>query len=57
MDKTIINFGDGEIEKQKLHQHKSPILISNVNINNVIVSNKVSFIKKGFEYFIGYKDA
>ena len=26
-------------------------------MNKVVVSNKVSFGKKGFKYFIGYKDA
>ena len=27
--KTIIKFGDIEIEKQKFHQHKKPISIKN----------------------------
>ena len=57
MDKIIIKFGDIEIEKQKFHQHKSPILIGNIDINKKVLSNKVSFGKKGFKYFIGYKDA
>ena len=56
MDKTIIKFGDIEIKKQKFHQHKSP-LINNIDINKIIVSNKVSFGNKGLKYFIGYKDA
>ena len=29
----------------------------NIDINKIVVSNKVSFGKKGFKYFIGYKDA
>ena len=57
MEKTIIKFGDIEIEKQKFHQHKRPISIKNIDINKIVVSNKVSFGKKGFKYFIGYKDA
>ena len=57
MDKTIIKFGDIEIEKQKFHQHKSPISINNIDINKTAVSNKVCFSKKVFKYFIGYKDA
>ena len=57
MDKTIIKFGDIEIKKQKFHQHKSPILINNIDINKTVVSNKFCFIKKGFKYFIVYKDA
>ena len=57
MEKTIIKFGDIEIGKQKFHQHKRPISIKNIDINKIVVSNKVSFGKKGFKYFIGYKDA
>ena len=57
MEKKIVKFGDLEIEKQTFHQHKIPILIENIDINKIAVSNKVSFGKKGFKYFIGYKDA
>ena len=53
MEKTIIKFGDTEIEKQKFHQNKSPISIKYIDIDNIVVSNKVSFGKKGFEYLIG----
>ena len=47
----VITFGG--IEKQKFHQHKSSISINNVKL---VVSYKVNFGKKGFKYFIGYKD-
>ena len=57
MVKTIIKFGDIEIEKQKFHPNRSPFLIKNIDINKIVVSNKVSFGKKGFKYFINYKDA
>ena len=57
MEKTIIKFGDIEIKKQKFHQHKRPISIKNIDINKTVVSNKVSFDKKKFRYFIGYKNA
>ena len=52
----VIPFGDTEIEKHKFYCHKNPILIDDLDINKIIVSNKVSFRKKGFKYFIGYKD-
>ena len=54
MGKTIIKFGDTEIAKQKFHQHKIPV---SINIDIIVVSNKVYFGRKGFKYFIGYKDA
>ena len=52
----IITFADIEIQKQKFHQHNGPISIKNIDINKIVVPNKVSFGKKGFKYFIGYKD-
>ena len=55
--KTIIKFDDIEIEKQKFHQHKKPILIKNVGIKKIVVSNKVSFGKKSIKNFIGSKNA
>ena len=55
--KTIIKFDDIEIEKQKFHQHKKPILIKNVGIKKIVVSNKVSFGKKSFKNFIGSRNA
>ena len=57
MEKIIIKFGDIEINKQKFNQHKRPISINSIDINKKIVSNKVSFGKKGFKFFIGYKDS
>ena len=47
--KSNINFGDIEIKKQKLHQYKRPISTKNIEINQIVVSNKVSFGKKGFQ--------
>ena len=53
----IITYGDTEIEKQKFLQHKELISIKDIDINKITVSNKVSFGRKRFKYFIGYKDA
>ena len=49
-------FGDGEIKKHIFLQYKRPVSIKNPDINNIVVTSKVSFGKKGFKYFIGYKD-
>ena len=56
MEKTVIKFDDIKIPKQKFHQHKRPISIKNVDIDKIVVSSKVPFVKKGFKYCIGYKD-
>ena len=54
MDKMIMKFDDTEIEECEFH--KSPISINNIGINKIVVSNKFSFGKEDFKYFIGYKD-
>ena len=50
MEKTITRFGDTEIKKQKFYQHKIPILIANIDVNKIVVSNK-----SDFKYFIDYE--
>ena len=56
MDKTIIKFDDNETEEYKFHQYKCLILIENIDINKMVVSNKFLFSKQDFKYFIGYID-
>ena len=56
MGKEIISFDNTEVEKQKFHQRRSSVAIYDVNIDAIVVFNKVPFGKKGFKYFIGYED-
>ena len=42
MGKEIPTFGDTEIEKNKFYHHKSPIFLGDVDIEKVLVSNKIS---------------
>ena len=43
------------MKKNLFHCHKNPISV-NIDINKLTVFNKVSFGKKGFNNFIGYRD-
>ena len=43
MAKTIIKLDDIETQKQKFHQHKTSVLTKNIDINKIVVSNKVCF--------------
>ena len=56
MGREFITFGSTEIEKQNYHYHKSSVLIFDVNIDRIVVSNKVPFSKKSIKYFIGYEN-
>ena len=54
MGKGILTFGNIEIEKNKFYCRKAPIFLKNVDIEKVIVSNKISLDKKNYKYFIDY---
>ena len=45
-------FGDIEIEKNKLYRHRSPVLLRDVDIEKILLSNKVSSGERNYEYFI-----
>ena len=42
----VIRFDDIETQKQKFHQHKEPISIKNIDINKLVLSNKIPYGKK-----------
>ena len=50
--RIIITLGDIEIEKGTFYYSKCPINAYNVGIENLVISNKFSFSKKGFRYYI-----
>ena len=54
MGKEILTFGDIEIEKSKFYRHKSRVPLRDIDIEKVLVSNKISFGEKNYKYFIGY---
>ena len=56
MNKDIITFSHNEIEKHKFHCSKDSVDVKHVVIDKVAISNQVSFSKKYFKYFIGFKN-
>ena len=46
MRKNILTSGDIHIEKNKFYQHKNPIFEKDVDIEKVLVSNKISSSEK-----------
>ena len=45
-----------KLKNSNFCQYKSLILINNIDINEIAVSNKFPFSKQDFKYFLGYKD-
>ena len=46
MGKEILTFRDIEIEKNKFYRNKISIFLKDVDIEKVLVSNKISFGEK-----------
>ena len=49
MNKDIITLGDIESKKRKFHYSNYPVSIKNLDVDNIIISNKVPFTEKGFK--------
>ena len=54
MCKDILTFADIEIEKNQFYHHKTPILFRDVDIEKMLISNKISFGEKKLQVIIGY---
>ena len=54
MGNEILTFGNIETEMYKLYRYKCPIVLEDVDIDNTLVSNKISSGEKNYKYFIGY---
>ena len=52
--KEILTFGDIEIEENKFDCNKISVHLRDVDIEKVLLSNKISFGEKNYKYFIGY---
>ena len=42
------------MKKNKFYRHKIPVPLRDVDIEKVLVSNKIPFGEKNYKYFIGY---
>ena len=46
MVKETARFGNIKIENNKFYRHKTPIILGDVDIEKVVISNKISFRRK-----------
>ena len=54
MSQKILKFEDIEIEKRTFYSYKRRAALRDVDIEKVLVSNKICLAKKKFQYFIDY---
>ena len=56
MSEKTPKFGNIRVNKKELHKSKEPISLDLVNINQIVVSDKLKHSNDEFKYFIGYKE-
>ena len=55
MEQEAVYFGENGIIKSAFHKNQRPIIITEVNIKEIVLSHKKSYSKDSFKYFIGYR--
>ena len=54
MGKEILTCDNIEIKKKKFTARRLLFFLKDVDIEKLLVSNKISFSEKSYKYFIGY---
>ena len=55
MLKKILKFDNVKVNKKEFHVSNQTIVL-NLNVNQILISDKFEHSDKGFKYYIGYKD-
>ena len=48
-----VNFGDIEVRKKGFYEGKKAVKLSSVDVNKIVVSNKIKGNNETVKYFIG----
>ena len=51
-----LNFGDIEVSKKEFYESKKALKLSSVDVNKIVVSNKIKGNNETVKYFIRYMD-
>ena len=55
MNKKTLKFSNIRVNKKKIHMSRKAIELMSVNINKIVVSDKLNHNEDCFKYFIGYQ--
>ena len=56
MGEITLEFDNIRVNKKEFHKSKQPIDLMSVNVDQIVVSDKVKHNNEGFKYFIGYQE-
>ena len=55
MTRKTLKFNNIRVNKKDFLMSKKPVNLMSVNVNKIIVSDKLNYNEDGFKYFIGYQ--
>ena len=56
MSEKTLKFDNIRVSQNEFHKTKQPIDLMSVNVNQIVVSDRLKHSDEGFKYFIGYQD-
>ena len=56
MSEKTLKFNNIWLNKKEFHNSKEPIDLIAVNVDQIVVSDKLKHNNEGFKYFIGYQE-
>ena len=56
MSEKTLKFNNVRVNKKEFHKSKQPIDLMSVNLDQIVVSDKLKHNNEGFNYFIGYQE-
>ena len=57
MSEKILKFNNIRLNKKEFHKSKQPIDLKSVNVDQIVVFEKLRHSEEGFKYFIGYQES
>ena len=56
MSENTLKFNNIRVNKKEFHKSKQPIDLDLINIDQIVLSDKLKHSDDGFKYFIAYKE-
>ena len=56
MSEKTLKFDNIVVNKKEFHKSKQPINLVLLNVDQIVISDKIKHNYDGFKYFIGYKE-
>ena len=56
MSEKTLKFNNIRVNKKEFHKSKQAIDLNLINVDQIVVSDKLKHSDEGFKYFIGYQE-